>query len=207
MLLTGLGAQRTTRLRRLTPRRVYFAVRSRISPFGRLQRRGRVEFGEGSYGAPQVVVFTGDDEARLVVGRYCSIASTATFLLGGDHPVDRAAMFPFRIRWRLPGAGRDGFPSSKGDTVVEDGAWIAHGALILSGVRIGRGAVVAAGAVVAKDVPPYWIVGGNPAVPIRQRLDDAAVAVIEASHWWERDRDEIVRTLDELNGEVRDSGP
>jgi acetyltransferase-like isoleucine patch superfamily enzyme len=161
-----------------------------------------VEFGEGSYGAPRVVVFVGDDETRLVVGSYCSIAPTTTFLLGGEHPLDRPAMYPFRIRWRLPGAGRDGFPSSKGDIVVEDGAWIGYGALVLSGVRIGRGAVVAAGAVVTKDVPPYWIVGGNPAVPIRQRLDDDAVAAIEASRWWERDRDEIVRTLDELNGEV-----
>ena len=70
-------------------------------------------------------------------------------------------------------------------------------------MRIGRGAVVAAGAVVAKDVPPYWIVGGNPAMPIRQRVDDDAVAAIEASRWWERDRAEILRTLDELNGEVR----
>jgi acetyltransferase-like isoleucine patch superfamily enzyme len=98
----------------------------------------------------------------------------------------------------------DGFPESKGDIVVEDGAWVAHGALVLSGVRIGRGAIVAAGAVVAKDVPPYWIVGGNPAVPIRQRVDDDAIAAIEASRWWERDRDEIVRTVDELNGEVPD---
>jgi acetyltransferase-like isoleucine patch superfamily enzyme len=204
--MAAAGAGSATRLRRLTPRRAKWAVRKRMSFFERLKRQGRIEWGEGSGAVPQVVVFAGDDKTRLVVGRYCGIASTATFLLGGDHPVDRVAMFPFRIRWCLPGAGRDGFPASKGDIVVEDGAWVAHGALILSGVRIGRGAVVAAGAVVAKDVPPYWIVGGNPAVPIRQRLDDDAVAAIEASRWWERDRDAIVRTLDELNGEVCDPG-
>jgi acetyltransferase-like isoleucine patch superfamily enzyme len=191
-------------LRRLTPRRVYRSLRKRMSSLERLKRCGRVEFGDGSYGAPRVVVFVGDDETRLVVGRYCSIASTATFLLGGDHPTDRVTTFPFRLRWGLPGAGRDGFPSSRGDIVVEDGAWVAHGALVLSGVRIGRGAVVAAGAVVTKDVPPYWIAAGNPAVPVRQRVDDDAVAAIEASRWWERDRAEIVRTVDELNGEVHD---
>jgi acetyltransferase-like isoleucine patch superfamily enzyme len=182
---------------------MYRSVRKRMSSFERLKRQGRIVWGEGSYAQPQVVVFEGDDQTQLVVGRYCAIASTATFLLGGDHPTDRVTTFPFRLRWRLPGAGQDGFPASKGDIVVQDGAWIAHGALILSGVRIGRGAVVAAGAVVTKDVPPYWIVAGNPAVPVRQRVDDDTVAAIEASRWWERDSDEIVRTLDELNGEVR----
>lgn len=200
--MDGWGADPATRLRRLTPRRVYRAIQRRTSSFERLRRQGRILWGEGSGAVPEVVVFSGDDETRLIVGRYCGIASTATFLLGGVHPVDRVSMFPFRIRWGLPGAGLDGFPSSKGDIVVEDGAWIAHGALILSGVRIGRGAVVAAGAVVAKDVPPYWIAGGNPATLIRQRVDDTAVAAIEASRWWERDRDEIIRTIDELNGEV-----
>jgi acetyltransferase-like isoleucine patch superfamily enzyme len=177
-----------------------------MSSFERLRQQGRIVWGEGSGAVPRVVAFEGDDQTRLIVGRYCGIASTATFLLGGDHPVDRVSTFPFRLRWRLPGAGQDGFPASKGDIVVEDGAWIAHAALVLSGVRVGRGAIVAAGAVVAKDVPPYWIVGGNPAVPIRQRVDDAAVAAIEASRWWERDRAAIVRTLDELNGEVQEPG-
>jgi len=176
-----------------------------MSSFERLKRQGRIVWGEGSAAVPQVVVFEHDDDARLVVGRYCGLASTATFLLGGAHPVDRVATFPFRIRWDLPGAGMDGFPVKKGDIVVEDGAWVAHGALVLGGVRIGRGAVVAAGAVVSKDVPPYWIVGGNPAVPIRQRFDDDAIAAIEASRWWERDRAEIIRTIDELNGEVIDT--
>jgi acetyltransferase-like isoleucine patch superfamily enzyme len=199
---SGLRKRSQRTRRRLTPRHAYLAVRRRLSSFERLKRRGRIVWGEGSIAAPQVVVFEGDDETRLVVGRYCGLASTATFLLGGAHPVDRVSTYPFRIRWDLPGACMDGFPLSKGDIVVEDGAWVAHGALVLSGVRIGRGAVVAAGAVVTKDVPPYWIVAGNPAVPVRQRLDDEVVAAIEASRWWERDRDEIVRTIDELNGEV-----
>jgi acetyltransferase-like isoleucine patch superfamily enzyme len=204
-MLAGWRKRSVTR-RRLTPRHTYRALRKRMSSFERLKRQGRIVWGEGSIAVPQVVVFEGDDKTRLVVGRYCGLASTATFLLGGEHPGDRVALFPFRIRWDLPGARMDGFPVSKGDIVVEDGAWVAHGALVLSGVRIGRGAIVAAGAVVTKDVPPYWIVGGNPAVPIRQRVDDDAVAAIEASRWWERDRDEIVRTIDELNGEVFDAG-
>ena len=52
---------------------------------------------------------------------------------------------------------------------IEDWCWIASNAIILGGVRVGEGAVVAAGAVVTKDVPPYSVVGGNPAVVIGER--------------------------------------
>jgi acetyltransferase-like isoleucine patch superfamily enzyme len=53
--------------------------------------------------------------------------------------------------------------------VVEDWCWIATNAIIIGGVRVGEGAVVAAGAVVTKDVPPYSVVGGNPAIIIGRR--------------------------------------
>jgi maltose O-acetyltransferase len=51
---------------------------------------------------------------------------------------------------------------------IEDNVWIATRATLLKGVQIGRGSVVAAGAVVTKDVPPYTVVGGVPAVVIKQ---------------------------------------
>ncbi|HMS72434.1 MAG TPA: hypothetical protein PKB03_05320, partial [Baekduia sp.] len=50
-----------------------------------------------------------------------------------------------------------------------DRAWVALGATVLGGVTIGEGAVVAAGAVVTKDVEPYSVVGGVPAVKIGDR--------------------------------------
>ena len=53
--------------------------------------------------------------------------------------------------------------------VIEDWAWLATNAIVLAGVRVGEGAVVAAGAVVTHDVPPYVVVGGNPATVIGER--------------------------------------
>jgi acetyltransferase-like isoleucine patch superfamily enzyme len=52
---------------------------------------------------------------------------------------------------------------------IGDWAWIATNAMVLAGVNVGEGAVVAAAAVVTKDVPPYSIVGGNPASVIGER--------------------------------------
>lgn len=52
---------------------------------------------------------------------------------------------------------------SKGPVVIGNNVWIGDKVTILSGVTIGDGAVIAANAVVTKDVPPYSVVGGNPA--------------------------------------------
>jgi len=54
--------------------------------------------------------------------------------------------------------------------VIKDDVWIGARAIILRGVRVGRGAIIGAGAVVTKSVPPYSIVGGNPARVIGFRL-------------------------------------
>ncbi|MFN0290511.1 acyltransferase [Pedobacter helvus] len=51
---------------------------------------------------------------------------------------------------------------------VRSNAWIGMNSIILKGVTIGEGAVVAAGSVVTKDVAPWTIVGGNPAIFIKE---------------------------------------
>jgi maltose O-acetyltransferase len=51
---------------------------------------------------------------------------------------------------------------------IEDGAWLGARAIVLGGVTIGAGAVVAAGAVVTRSVAPNTLVGGVPAVVIRE---------------------------------------
>lgn len=56
---------------------------------------------------------------------------------------------------------------SKGPVIIEDNVWIGGKSTILPGVKIGFGAIIAANSVVTKDVPPYAIVGGNPAKIIK----------------------------------------
>lgn len=57
--------------------------------------------------------------------------------------------------------------TSKGPIVIEDNVWICEKATILPGVTIGKGAVIAANAVVTKDVPPYCVVAGAPAIIVK----------------------------------------
>jgi maltose O-acetyltransferase len=61
-----------------------------------------------------------------------------------------------------------GFQKDKPIT-IEDDVWIGTRVTILPGVTVGKGAILGAGSVVTKNVPPYTIVGGNPAKLIRKR--------------------------------------
>lgn len=53
---------------------------------------------------------------------------------------------------------------------ISDNVWIGCHSVILKGVTIGEGAVIASGSVVTKDVPPYTLVGGNPAKVIKENV-------------------------------------
>ena len=65
---------------------------------------------------------------------------------------------------------RQGFDAPR-PIVIEDDVWIGARVIILPGVRVGRGSIIGAGSVVTRDIPPYSIVGGNPARLIRSRKD------------------------------------
>ena len=56
--------------------------------------------------------------------------------------------------------------------IIEDDVWIGYGAIILSGVKIGKGSIVAAGSLITKDIEPFSIYGGFPAIKIRNRFDN-----------------------------------
>lgn len=57
---------------------------------------------------------------------------------------------------------------SKGMVIIEDNVWIGDQVCIMPGVIIGQGSIVGANAVVTKNVPPFCVVGGNPAKIIKQ---------------------------------------
>jgi len=79
--------------------------------------------------------------------------------------------------------------------VIGNDVWIGYEAVVMSGVKIGDGAIIGTRAVVTKDVPPYTIVGGVPARPIRKRFDDAVIERLEALRWWDWDEEKIRRSI------------
>jgi chloramphenicol O-acetyltransferase type B len=102
----------------------------------------------------------------LHIGDYVCIASEAVIMLGGNHNhrMDWFCLYPFPEKYADSYEG-------KGDTVIQDGAWLGMRSMIMPGVTIGEGAIIAAHAVVTKDVEPYSIVAGNPAKVIKYRFE------------------------------------
>ena len=99
---------------------------------------------------------------QLYIGDYVCIAAEAVILMGGNHNhrTDWFCLYPFLDDIEQSYQG-------KGDTVIGDAAWIGMRAMIMPGVTIGEGAVIAANSVVTKDVPPYTVVAGSPAKPVK----------------------------------------
>ncbi len=135
------------------------------------------------------------DVDKLIIGKYCSIASGAQFMMGGNHGHrhDWLAAYPLDIIEEGKQPGKK-FPTAflkKGDTIIGNDVWIGYEALIMPGVQIGNGAVIAARAVVTKDIPAYTIVGGNPAKIIKQRFSDEEIQVLSDVAWWDWEEDKI----------------
>jgi len=162
-----------------------------------LVRSPNVEVGEYTYyddpddplGFERDAVLYAYGPERLVIGRFCAIASRVRFLMPGANHADLGpSTFPFGI-FGPPWAERtlDLVMSarSRGDTVVGHDVWIGYGALILPGVTIGHGAVIAAASVVTADVEPYAIVAGNPARVVRRRYEDDDVSRLLRAAWWD----------------------
>lgn len=79
----------------------------------------------------------------------------------GSIVIAHSAASPFHQRMKL-------FRAEPQKVTLKKGCWIGAGAVVLPGVTVGEAAIVAAGSVVNHDVPPYTVVAGNPARPVRK---------------------------------------
>ena len=136
---------------------------------------------------------------RLIIGKFCSVACGAKFIFtSANHSMRSLSTYPFPIffeEWGLDVKNITTAWDNRGDIVIGNDVWIGYEAVILSGVTIGDGAIIGTRAVVTKDVPPYTIVGGVPAKPIRKRFDENTISELLRMKWWDWEKDKIYRNL------------
>lgn len=139
---------------------------------------------------------------KLIIGKFCAIASGVQFIMGSaNHRISSISTYPFHV---FGGAWAENTPPHlsqlpfKGDIVIGNDVWIGYEAVILAGVTVGDGAVIGARAVVTKDVPPYTIVGGVPAKPIRKRFSEDLIAALLELRWWDWPEERLKANLDAI---------
>ncbi|WP_417795310.1 Vat family streptogramin A O-acetyltransferase [Terasakiella pusilla] len=144
--------------------------------------------------------FIGD---TLRIGKFCAIAKNVTFIMNGaNHKLSGFSTYPFQIfgkGWEKVMPDTTDLPF-KGDTEIGHDVWIGYDATIMPGVKIGHGAVIASKSVVTSDVPPYSIVGGNPAQLIKKRFDDQTIQNLLDIAWWDWAAEKITANLEAIVG-------
>lgn len=107
-----------------------------------------------------------DNRGGIAIGAHVSIAHDARIYTMG-HEVNDPASFATKAK-----------PVRVDDYVV-----LFAGAMLMPGVHLGEGAVVMAGAVVTRSVPPYRIVGGNPAIDLGARAGGRPTYTLRRRFW------------------------
>lgn len=150
---------------------------------------------------------------KLIIGKFCQIASGVEFVMNGaNHQMNTVSTFPFYTLegWNMESPTMSDMPL-KGDTIIGNDVWIGQNAVVLPGVKIGDGVIIGANAVVGSNVAPYTIVVGNPAKEIRKRFDDELIGLMLKFKWWDKPIDEIDKlipiltcsNLDKVKAEIR----
>lgn len=130
---------------------------ARLSPGYRLRaaflRAAGYTIGRDVYiGEDLIIIDELDERGFLSVGDRAAVAERVTLVIASRPNFSRVAPF---------------VPTAHGPIAIGEDAWLGTGSIIMPNVTIGRGAVVGAGALVTKDVPPFTIVAGIPAKPMR----------------------------------------
>lgn len=136
---------------------------------------------------------------KLIIGKFCSIACGAKFLFNSaNHTLSSLSTYPFPLffeEWNLDKKNVAQSWDNKGNIIIGNDVWIGYEAVILAGVSIGDGAIIGTRAVVTKDVPPYTIVGGVPAKPIKKRFSDDTISSLLSIQWWNWSKEKISKNI------------
>ena len=123
-------------------------------------------------------------KTHVLIGNYCQIAHDTVIEIGQNHIFSGVSPYPFDQVLGEENTFAHRAPVNKQQLVIGHDVWIGSGVRIIKAVKIGNGAIIGSGSVVTKDVPPYAIVGGNPAKIIRYRFSSEIIEALDKIKWW-----------------------
>ena len=142
-------------------------------------------------------------EDKLIIGQFCAIAKDVKFIMNGaSHMMSGFSTYPFHIfghGWEKAMPKADELPF-KGDTEIGNDVWIGYEVTIMPGVKIGHGAIIGAKSVVTKDIAPYSVCGGNPAIQIKQRFEQSIIDELLRLEWWNWPPEKITANVNAIIG-------
>jgi acetyltransferase-like isoleucine patch superfamily enzyme len=158
--------------------------------------------GKYTYGIEHISILCWDDPENIKVriGRFTSISYGLKIFTGGNHRIDWITTYPFGHIHPSSNCIKpiNGHPAPGKPVIIGNDVWIGRDVTIMSGVEIGDGAVIAANSHVVKSIPPYAIVGGNPAKLIKYRFSEQKIKELLNMKWWEWPEEKIFRSIDTL---------
>ncbi len=155
--------------------------------------------GDYSYFKNNIREVMNDTDAKVIVGKFCSI-SKVNIMLGGNHRPEWVTTFPFGFLSTdvFPYEKDDNYVKTNGNVVIGNDVWIGAGTTIMSGIRIGDGAVIAMNSHVIHNVKPYAVVGGNPAQFYYFRFSEDVIKKLLELKWWNWDIKRINENISTL---------
>ena len=161
--------------------------------------------GKYTYGHKDITLKWENDNAKVYIGNFCSIAYPTTIYLGGNHRTDLITTYPFGhihndvlhndVFNNFDGKGLSNSETTKGNVIIGNDVWIGSGVTIMSGVTISDGCIIATNSHVVKNTQPYSIYGGNPAKLIRYRFTEEIIEKLLKIKWWDFDDDLLNENL------------
>ena len=138
-----------------------------------------------------------EGKGLISLGKFSSFAKRISFSLGENHTHNYrnvSTVSVSRIDWAFP--KNFSVPKGKCQILIGNDVWIGRGCILKTTnpkkpLVIGDGAIIAADSVVVKNVPPYAIVGGNPAQIIKYRFEPHIIDALLRIKWWDWSLDKI----------------
>ena len=136
--------------------------------------------------------------ARATVGSFCAFGAR-TAINPFNHPTNWLSIHEFQYHPRSfdwvdeynDFVRLERTPDMFQSVTIGSDVWTGHSVNVMPGVNIGHGVVIAAGSVVTKDVPPFAIVAGVPAVIKRMRFSERTIERLLKVQWWDLELSEL----------------